>query len=409
MKHYFPEHEALMACERLANFILLPELKLLKTNNLDGRGIVFVAEKTSLFEVCPKCAKPSKSVYDRRRVKLKDAPLRGRVAFILAIKRRFMCKSCRKPFTEPIPGVGKGKRTTYRFQKSLAWACENFSSLRAVQKAYFCSARMVYKSFYEQIEKRRKTKKYPVPKKIGIDEHSIRKPKHKSTQYATVIVDHKGRRVYDLLEGRNMKELESGTRHMTGFENVEIATLDLSPTYRSFLKRKCPKAMLVADRFHVQRLFTKLVNRIRLKITGDKRTPINRVLLMDSFKLNWKLRKEVLTALPLHPELNEVYHYKEAMHRFYRIRGRSKARDALIKLLDRMAISRMERVKELRKVILNWREEILNYFLGGYSNGRVEGFNRKAKLLQRKAYGIKSFKNYRLRLLNDCDGRSSKR
>ncbi|HET9235597.1 MAG TPA: transposase, partial [Oligoflexus sp.] len=31
-----------------------------------------------------------------------------------------------------------------------------------------------------------------------------------------------------------------------------------------------------------------------------------------------------------------------------------------------------------------------------------EGFNRKAKLCQRSAYGYRRFKNYRLRVLNMC-------
>ena len=123
---------------------------------------------------------------------------------------------------------------------------------------------------------------------------------------------------------------------------------------------------------------------------------------MDSKNLDWKLRREILKTLPSHSELNEVYLLKEAMHRFYRIRGKCKTRRALLHLLDRMGGSKIDKVRELRKVILNWREEILNYFDGGYSNGRVEGFNRKAKLIQRKAYGIKSFNNYRLRVLNEC-------
>ncbi|MDX9732366.1 MAG: transposase, partial [Bdellovibrionales bacterium] len=33
-------------------------------------------------------------------------------------------------------------------------------------------------------------------------------------------------------------------------------------------------------------------------------------------------------------------------------------------------------------------------------NGRTEGFNGLAKLLQKRAFGFKSFKNYRLRLLS---------
>lgn len=32
----------------------------------------------------------------------------------------------------------------------------------------------------------------------------------------------------------------------------------------------------------------------------------------------------------------------------------------------------------------------------------TEGFNCKAKLVKRRAYGYKSFSNYRLRLLNAC-------
>ncbi|MCB9090953.1 MAG: transposase [Halobacteriovoraceae bacterium] len=31
-----------------------------------------------------------------------------------------------------------------------------------------------------------------------------------------------------------------------------------------------------------------------------------------------------------------------------------------------------------------------------------EGYNRKAKLVQRNAYGFRSFKNYRLKLLYSC-------
>lgn len=391
-----------MACERLPNFVLLPELKLIKTNNLDGAGIQFVVEKTSTMEVCPKCATACTGIYDRRRVVIKDDPLRGRVAFIEINKRRFWCSTCKKPFTEPVAGIGKGKRTTHRFQRSIAWACENFASLKAVQKAYYCSARMVYQAFYSQLEKSRKQKQYPVPKKIGIDEHSIRKKKHQGVEYATIIVDHKNHRVFDLIDGRNLTDLEAGTKDWQGLEDVEVATLDLSTTYRSFLKRKCPKARLVADRFHVQRLFNKMVNKFRLKITGDRRTPMNKVLLMDSKNLDWQLRREVLKSLLQHPDLNEVYHLKEAMHRFYRTRGFAKARQALIAILDRMGRSKIEAVRELRKVVLNWQTEILNYFFGGYSNGRVEGFNRKAKLLQRKAYGIKNFENYRLRLLNEC-------
>ena len=43
-------------------------------------------------------------------------------------KRRFYCCSCRRPFTEPVPGVLKGYRTTQRYRASLLWACEHFGN-----------------------------------------------------------------------------------------------------------------------------------------------------------------------------------------------------------------------------------------------------------------------------------------
>jgi transposase len=51
---------------------------------------------------------------------------------------------------------------------------------------------------------------------------------------------------------------------------------------------------------------------------------------------------------------------------------------------------------------LKWKEEILAYFYTRLTNGRTEGFNNKAKLVKRRAYGYRSFRNYRLRLLNAC-------
>ncbi len=36
------------------------------------------------------------------------------------------------------------------------------------------------------------------------------------------------------------------------------------------------------------------------------------------------------------------------------------------------------------------------------NNGITEGFHRKMKLIQRRAYGFRSFENYRLRVIAQC-------
>ncbi|SMF83892.1 Transposase [Pseudobacteriovorax antillogorgiicola] len=288
----------------------------------------------------------------------------------------------------------------------MLWATENFIDLKRVQRAYRCSRGLLYKVVYEQLERKRRTRLYDLPSVIGIDEHSLRKRKYQSVDYVTVIVDHKNKRIYEVIDGRNKADLEDAAVAFKRPENVKVVTLDLSNTFKSFAKDTFPNARLVADRFHVQRCFGKLVNRFRKRITGDDRkNPIRRLLLRDGRKLEPYERKVIRLFLKDKEHLREVYSLKERVHRRYRTRGKKRARKALIKILDLMGQSKIPEVVGLRKTILAWRNEIVEYFNGRYSNGRVEGFNRKAKLVQRRAFGFRSFKNYRLQLLNACRGR----
>ena len=71
-------------------------------------------------------------------------------------------------------------------------------------------------------------------------------------------------------------------------------------------------------------------------------------------------------------------------------------------ITDRMALSKLTEIKTLRRTLLKWRTEILAYFETGLTNGRTEGYNNLAKLVQKRAFGYKNFRNYRLRLLSAC-------
>jgi transposase len=54
------------------------------------------------------------------------------------------------------------------------------------------------------------------------------------------------------------------------------------------------------------------------------------------------------------------------------------------------------------RTLQHWRREVLAYFRNRLTNGVTEGFNLKAKLVKRRAYAYRSFRNYRLRFLNAC-------
>ena len=131
----------------LVRRLLLPELHLTNASYAPSSSRSHLqVEKVSSFEVCPRCAQPSRSVYDRRTVVVKDAPLREKHVVLHIKKRRFSCRPCGRPFTEPVPGIKKGARTTQRYKRSLLWACEKFSDLSAVRRAYACSSGFLYKA-----------------------------------------------------------------------------------------------------------------------------------------------------------------------------------------------------------------------------------------------------------------------
>jgi transposase len=274
-----------------------------------------------------------------------------------------------------------------------------------VQRELRCSTSFIYKVLYEQLELQYRMHRLnlPWPKKIGIDEHSFKRGSKGHTDFASMIVDHKAKRVFELVNGRAAGELHAALAHIPGRERVEHVTIDLSVTYRSFVTGFFTNAHITADKFHVVRLLHPAINRRRKEITGDRRTLlIRRMLLRNGKNLNFFEKSAMYRWLDDHPELKEIYHFKEALHGLYRVRGYERACRAFTKLTDRMGASQLAEIKTLRTTLQRWRREILNYFRTGLTNGRVEGFNGKAKLIKRKAYGYRSFKNYRLRVLNDC-------
>ena len=177
----------------------------------------------------------------------------------------------------------------------------------------------------------------------------------------------------------------------------------MSYTFKLFAESFFPNAKIVVDKFHVVRLIQPAIRKYRKEATGDKRSnPIRRLLLKNRSRLESHQKRAVTRFCIENPNVNEVYRFKERIANFYKIKGFNQASRVLTKITDDMAKSKLQEIQTLRKTLMKWRDGILLYFKTGLTNARVEGFNRKCKLIQRKAYGFKSFKNYRLRALYSC-------
>ena len=390
--------------ESLIRALLLPELSLVSFRRIpDSHLVEVVARKRAEVEYCPRCATPSTSGYDHRRVRLKDEPLRGMRVWLTVEKRRLFCRPCGKVFTEPLPWARKGFRHTERYGRAVMKACERYIDLARVRRDFRCSAGWLYSALYRHLELERRKRQYPWPARVGIDEHFFRRGKDGFRDFVSVIVDQKNHRLMEVVHGRSGPELEAALADIPGRENVRCVAIDMCDPFKTFAKRFFPNAVIVADKFHVLRLLTPAINRYRKAITGDRRSlPVRWLLLRNGRDLNSTQRWALRTWLADHPVLREIYEAKEALSAFYRVRSFAQANRTFTAFTDHLARSNVPELATFRGTLLRWRREVMAYFSTRATNGMTEGFNGKAKLVKRRAYGYKSFANYRLRLLNAC-------
>ncbi len=391
-----PSHE-------LIKFVLGKELKLLRTRRFK-QGHLWLCEKSKREpEACPKCASLSSTRYGSVVVTVRDEDLRGQPIWLKIKKHRYLCKPCRKPFTEPVQGVMPKRKTTQRFRRRLLKDCDEFTNLFRVAKKHFCSRSLVGTIFYEQMEiELRERRQIPWPKVVGVDEHFFKRTRI-GTEFVTVFTDIHRRRMFEMALSKNNRSLIEQMAHIPGREKVDLVVMDLARGYNAFAKTMFPNARIVADKFHVLRLLTPSLLKARREIHGHRQElGLRRKLLRSREKLEYFECFDLDRYLKQHPKLAELYHFKERLHQFYRTRGYDRARLALEKLLVETKLSSLEEVQRLRRTLKLWQEEILEYFRSRFTNAFTEAMNGVAKLVQRRACGFRNFKNYRLRTLSAC-------
>lgn len=392
-----------MPSDTIAQSVLSKELKFL-SSRIYKKGFLWEVEKKRLDpQYCPKCASPTSTRCGKATSVVREAALYQKPLWLKIHKHRYFCKPCRKSFTEAVSGIWPRHRSTRHFRKSLATACENFHNLSLVQKQFGVSSGFCYQIHYQQLQiKLRERKNLGWPKVLGIDEHFFSRSKG-FTEFATVLTDLKKGRLFEIVRGKDGKSLFEQLKDIPGREHVQIVVMDLCPTYKSFVHQFFPHARIVADKFHVIRQPFGALIQLRRQLYGHRKAlGVRRLLLKNREDLDYFKQLDLKILLKPHPELNELYQWKERLRTVYRCRGLKRAQVSLQTMIDEMDASRLAAVQKLRRTLMRWKTEILEYFATGLTNAFTESMNKTAKLIQRRAHGFRSFKNYRLKTLNAC-------
>lgn len=325
-------------------------------------------------------------------------PLWGIAVFFVYAMRRVQCAQCGIR-VEAVPwGSGKRQLTdTYswflaRWAKRLSWT--------EVAEAFHTSWEKVYRAVEHAVAWGRSHQVLDRIEAIGIDEIQWQR----GHRYLTLVyqIDEGCRRLLWVGQDRRVKTL---LRFFRWFGKERSAALrficsDMWRPYLRVIRRKAAQAAHVLDRFHIMSTMSKAIDEVRADEVKALKADGYEPLLKHARWLLLK-RPENLTAKQ-EPRLAELLRYnlrsvrayllKEYFQSFWDYRSPYWAGVFLDRWCTRTLRSRLEPMKKVARTLRNHRTLILNWFRarGAISAAAVEGFNNKAKLTMRKAYGFRT-------------------
>lgn len=243
---------------------------------------------------------------------------------------------------------------------------------------------------------------------LGVDEIAWRK----GHSYLTLVyqLDEGRKRLLWVSQDRETKTLEKFFRLLgeAASGQVRFVCSDMWQAYLTVIAERARQAVHVLDRFHVMRLINKAIDEVRrAEVKQLERDGYEPVLK----HARWCLlkRKENRTSgqtvklkdlLQYNLQSIKAHLQREDFQQFWEYQSPTWAGKFLDAWCRRVLKTKLEPLKKVARTLQTHRALLLNWFVaeGRLSAGTVEGFNNKAKLTLRKAYGFKSPENAQMAL-----------
>ena len=347
--------------------------------------------------------------YDHTTMRLfEHIPLLGFKQFFAYKMRRVNCPRC-KVTVEKIPwAIGK-KEVTTKYEWFLAnWAKR--LSWKETATIFETSWDTVYRAVQMAVMWGLFHRDLSNVTAIGIDEIS----RQKGHKYVTLVyqIDDNHKRLLWVGDRREEQTLDAFFKWFgkERTDRLEAICSDMWKPYLKVIKKRAPKAVHVLDRFHIMSNMGKAIDKVRAeearKMAADGYEPIlkkTRFLLLKR-PANLSAAQEIKLSELVKYNLKSVRAYllKEDFQNFWNYKSSAWAAKFLDRWCNQTMKSKIEPMKGIAKMLRRHKKLILNWFemQGKISAGIVEGFNTKAKLTTRKAFGFRTYKVHRIALLH---------
>lgn len=357
--------------------------------------------------ICSGCGK-KRPGYDRLAARrFEYVPLWAIPVFLVYAMRRVKCPQC-GVVVERVPWASGKNQQTNSYRLFLArWAKR--MSWQEVAKVFNTNWDSVYRAVRWVVHWGIAHQDLTNITSIGIDEIQYRR----GHTYLTL--------VYQLDEG--VKRLLYVARDRTeaslnGFfdilsqptiDGIQFACTDMLPAYLKVLKERASHTLNILDRFHIMKKFGEALDKIRaeearqLKKDGYEEILKNSrwCLLKRRFNLTKKQTVKLRELLKYNLNTVKAYLMREDFNRFWTYQSATWAGKFLHEWCKRACKSKIEPMQKLAATLTKHETLLLNWFQSqALSSGIVEGFNNKAKLAMRKAYGFREFETIQIALFH---------
>lgn len=400
----------------------LPEIKVLNVE-ISQREIRCEVESTRGFAICYRCGERATKFFEHgETLRLRHLPICERKVTLYLHTKRYRCLYCdgQPTSTERADWYDSQANCTRAFADSLLRQLVG-STIQDVadkhQVSYGCVRGLLRRDVRGEVDWRQ----FDELRQIGLDEISLLKG-HGDFVVIVSTRDAQGEpAILAVLEGRKKETLvaflESIPDHLRA--TVEEVCTDLYDGFINAAQQVLPQARVVADRFHVAKLYRAALDELRKSAMKELRAVLSKREFSSLKGVLWALRRksqdlteqeqQVLDLLfECSPTLRKAYALREKLTGIFDTKQTKEAAQAsLRRWIAEVEQSGLDCFDKFIKTLKERMEIITNYFVNRSNSGWIEGLNNKIKVLKRRCYGLSDVANLFRRIWLDLNGREA--
>jgi transposase len=325
-------------------------------------------------------------------------------------KQRYLCKECLKTWSARTDIVEEGHTLSHQLKRSVLHMAREGITATGIARICHCSPSSVIRIIDEAVELKSRVAR--LPENLCFDEF-----RSVNSTMSFICCDAEGSHdIVAILENRLTKTIrEHFMNRYTNWERaaVKSVVVDLNAQY---IKALFPNARIIIDRFHIVQLVGRALGNARISLMkkmNDCHCREYKIL-----KAYWRLFhkdsadleaarsvylrgvNEYMTqqnALDLivknHPQFEKVYDAYQDVFNALKEKNRERLTDVL-ENYRRSGQNMDTAISTLKKNMT----AVLNSVEYDFSNGPVEGINRRIKSLKRSCFGFRNLDNFRKRI-----------